>query len=147
MNTRLLSHYAARPVLTLTLLCCTVVMSACYEGACGLLGPGLVSSDASSHGTTDLSVRVRYRNEDVLGPETVTVTGGGSSLTVRNGTSDTMTVRGLTKGDSVVFSVPLGGVILRACTWSGRVGLLYDATLDISVDVFSSRPSVYCVGW
>jgi hypothetical protein len=138
---------APRPVLSLALLLCTLAMSGCMEEACNVVGP----SETSSHESTDIAVLVTYRELDAVAPIDATVTSSRSSgsVTVEPSTPTTLGVRGLVKGDTVNFRVTAGSVTINTtCVWNGRVGLLYDAKLDVlGSGSGGTQVSAHCVGW
>jgi hypothetical protein len=141
-----------RRLLALTLLASTLTLSACLPEACNIVGP---SETAGSDQAVDLSVRIVYKDTGPAAISSIKVTslrGGNGEVRVTGSNSEIVAATNMKVGDTASFSVTAGTfTVNRSCTWNGRVGLLYDATLSVednSVDEDRpDPPTVTCVGW
>ena len=136
----------------MTILVCTLTLSACVDEACNLVGP---SETAGSHETgadeTTLFALVRYdRQESVTrnlaGPGSAIITVGGKGpFSLLYDQSTTTTLPNIRKNQAV--PVRADGRLLGTCTWTGTTKLL---TVDVIVSVHGQLDGSFqlgCGGW
>lgn len=141
----------ARPLLSLTVLACTLLLTACMDESCNLTSP---SESTGSHGAgATLDVLV-YFNESPDGvPDKVDVfSSRGGVIAVSD--FGLISIPNMNKGDSVTFTASVSTLAtkscpcasaIKTCTWSGNTGIFGDPT--VSVRLIGSTFGISCSGW
>jgi hypothetical protein len=147
---------ATRPrvLLSMTVLCCTLILSGCWEEGCNLVGPDGIEvqgiATASSGQTIDLFVVVEYESIGAVGQaEAITVTNNrGGAVTVGLRAAESTVARGMSRGSTVTFTLTSPGFTPTAftCTFSGRIGLIHDAKIIVHSLPESARGRVLTGG-
>lgn len=118
-----------RPVLSATLLACTLLLSACMDDGCNVVGPS--ESTGSHSGGTTLEVIVTYTKGNFAASEITVVSSRGGSLVIGDGGNGIIVIPNMNKDDSVTFSITGTGQS-APCKWSGQKKVFGDLALNIT---------------